>query len=123
MAPLLAPTPEERDEINRIIHGRVGVKRLQGRGSYARMKNAGRDAVVLGCTEIPLVMNDGNSPLPTSTRPGCSLARRCGAPWLRNRRLSQRSDSGWRCSHSPPAKFGSKARPHWRSAKGPLTDH
>ena len=36
----------------------------------ARMKDAGCDAVVLGCTEIPLIMNDANSPLPTldSTR-------------------------------------------------------
>ena len=35
-----------------------------------RMAEAGCDAVVLGCTEIPLIMNDGNSPLPTldSTR-------------------------------------------------------
>ncbi len=32
--------------------------------------NQGCDAVVLGCTEIPLIMNDENSPLPTldSTR-------------------------------------------------------
>jgi aspartate racemase len=35
-----------------------------------RMKDQGCDAVVLGCTEIPLIMNDTNSPLPTldSTR-------------------------------------------------------
>ena len=35
-----------------------------------RMKDKGCDAVVLGCTEIPLIMNDSNSPLPTldSTR-------------------------------------------------------
>ena len=35
-----------------------------------RMKQAGCDAVVLGCTEIPLIINDGNAPLPTldSTR-------------------------------------------------------
>ena len=34
------------------------------------MKKEGGDAVVLGCTEIPLLMNDTNSPLPTldSTR-------------------------------------------------------
>ncbi len=34
------------------------------------MQDAGCDAVVLGCTEIPLIMNDANSPLPTldSTR-------------------------------------------------------
>jgi aspartate racemase len=36
----------------------------------ARMKGEGCDAVVLGCTEIPLTMHDGNSPLPVldSTR-------------------------------------------------------
>ena len=35
-----------------------------------RMKDAGCDAVILGCTEIPLIMNDSNSPLPAldSTR-------------------------------------------------------
>ena len=34
------------------------------------MRDAGCDAVVLGCTEIPLVIVDSNSPLPTldSTR-------------------------------------------------------
>ena len=34
------------------------------------MKDEGCDAVALACTEIPLIMNDGNSPLPTldSTR-------------------------------------------------------
>jgi aspartate racemase len=35
-----------------------------------KMKREGCDAVILGCTEIPLLMNDENSPLPTldSTR-------------------------------------------------------
>jgi aspartate racemase len=35
-----------------------------------RLKSEGSDAVVLGCTETPLIMNDSNSPLPTldSTR-------------------------------------------------------
>lgn len=35
-----------------------------------RMKSQGCDAVILGCTEIPLIVNDANSPLPTldSTR-------------------------------------------------------
>jgi len=34
------------------------------------MRDAGCDAVILGCTEIPLIINDANSPLPTldSTR-------------------------------------------------------
>ena len=36
----------------------------------ARMKREGCDAVVLGCTELPLLINDTTSPLPTldSTR-------------------------------------------------------
>ena len=35
-----------------------------------QMKNQGCDAVVLGCTEIPLLVSDEDSPLPTldSTR-------------------------------------------------------
>jgi aspartate racemase len=39
-------------------------------GVITRFKQEGCDAVVLGCTEIPLLMNDSNSPLPTldSTR-------------------------------------------------------
>jgi aspartate racemase len=72
----MRPTPEERDEINRIIMDELvcGVFKPEAvtyfQRVYARMKDAGCDAVVLGCTEIPLIMNDANSPLPTldSTR-------------------------------------------------------
>jgi aspartate racemase len=37
---------------------------------FARLKGEGCDAVILGCAEIPLIMDDSNSPLPTldSTR-------------------------------------------------------
>ena len=37
---------------------------------FQRLKDLGCDAAVLGCTEIPLLVNDSNSPLPTldSTR-------------------------------------------------------
>jgi aspartate racemase len=46
----------------------AGVEYFQG--VIAKMKSAGCDAVVLGCTEIPLILSDANSPLPTldSTR-------------------------------------------------------
>ncbi|HEX4972357.1 MAG TPA: amino acid racemase [Steroidobacteraceae bacterium] len=72
----LRPTPAERDEINRIIMDELvcSVFKPQGIAYFqrvvARLKDEGCDAVVLGCTEIPLIMNDGNSPLPTldSTR-------------------------------------------------------
>jgi aspartate racemase len=72
----LRPTAAERDEINRIIMDELvyGIFNPEGIAIFqqviARMKGDGCDAVVLGCTEIPLIMNDENSPLPTldSTR-------------------------------------------------------
>jgi len=72
----LRPNPEEREEINRIIMEELtyGVFKPEAVAAFqriiGRMKAEGCDAVVLGCTEIPLLMNDGNSPLPTldSTR-------------------------------------------------------
>lgn len=72
----LRPTPAEREEINRLIMEELvrGVFTSQAiafhQNAIARMKDQGCDAVVLGCTEIPLIMNDNNSPLPTldSTR-------------------------------------------------------
>lgn len=70
------PTADEREAINRIIFGELvkGIFRPAAVATFQhamdRMKHEGCDAVVLGCTEIPLLMDDGNSPLPTldSTR-------------------------------------------------------
>jgi aspartate racemase len=70
------PSGVEREEINRIIMDELvyGVFKPEAvayfQGVIAGMKAEGCDAVVLGCTEIPLIMNDANSPLPTldSTR-------------------------------------------------------
>jgi aspartate racemase len=70
------PMSQERAEINRIIFEELvcGVFKPEAVATFqrviARMRDAGCDAVVLGCTEIPLIVNDGNSPLPTldSTR-------------------------------------------------------
>jgi aspartate racemase len=70
------PSTAERDEINRIIMDELvyGVFKPQAVAYFQRviggLGEAGCDAVVLGCTEIPLIMNDSNSPLPTldSTR-------------------------------------------------------
>jgi aspartate racemase len=72
----LPPEPAERDEINRIIFEELvrGVMNAAAvvyfQSVFRRMRAAGCDAVILGCTEIPLIMHDGNSPLPTldSTR-------------------------------------------------------
>ncbi|MDW5441152.1 aspartate/glutamate racemase family protein [Polaromonas sp. SM01] len=72
----LRPSHAERDETSRIIMDELvaGVFKPESVAYFqqvmTRMKNQGCDAVVLGCTEIPLIMNDANSPLPTldSTR-------------------------------------------------------
>lgn len=70
------PVDSECDEINRIIMDELvnGVFKPEAVACFqrviARMKEQGCDAVVLGCTEIPLIIDDTNSPLPTldSTR-------------------------------------------------------
>jgi aspartate racemase len=72
----LRPSPAERAEINRIIFEELIAGMFTPASVAAfqrvilRMKDEGCDAVILGCTEIPLIMNDDNSPLPTldSTR-------------------------------------------------------
>jgi aspartate racemase len=70
------PTPAEREEINRIIMEELvyGVFKPEAvaylQRTIRRMKDEGCDAVVLGCTEIPLLIDDSTSPLATldSTR-------------------------------------------------------
>ena len=70
------PDADERAEMDRIIMQELvyGVFRPQALAYFQRVierfKAQGCDAVVLGCTEIPLIVNDTNSILPTldSTR-------------------------------------------------------
>lgn len=70
------PTSDERETINRIIMNELvySVFRPEAVTEHQhvirRMKDDGCDAVVLGCTEIPLIINNQNSPLPVldSTR-------------------------------------------------------
>jgi aspartate racemase len=72
----MRPSATERDEINRIIMDELvcGIAKPEAVSYFqkviAQMAAKDCDAVVLGCTEIPLIMNDTNSPLPTldSTR-------------------------------------------------------
>ncbi|WP_323795454.1 aspartate/glutamate racemase family protein [Nisaea sp.] len=76
----IRPDPEEIIEISRIIMEELVPGRfLSGSISYfqaliERMKERGADSILLGCTEIPLIISDENSVLPTldSTR---TLAR------------------------------------------------
>jgi aspartate racemase len=70
------PNAQERADMNRIIMDELvyGVFRPESVAYFQRvverLKDERCDAVVLGCTEIPLIMDDSNSALPTldSTR-------------------------------------------------------
>ena len=72
----IRPSEQERIEINRIIMselvlGAFNQESIKYFQSVIRsMKDKGCDSVVLGCTEIPLIINNNNSPIPTldSTR-------------------------------------------------------
>jgi aspartate racemase len=72
----LRPSEAELEETNRIIMDELvyGVFKPESvayfQGVVQGFAERGCDAVVLGCTEIPLIMNDANSLLPTldSTR-------------------------------------------------------
>jgi aspartate racemase len=70
------PPEDERIEVGRLIMDELvcGIQSPRQvdylAGVIEGLERQGCDAVVLGCTELPLVMNDANSPLPTldSTR-------------------------------------------------------
>ncbi|WP_119169039.1 aspartate/glutamate racemase family protein [Algihabitans albus] len=72
----LRPEPDEREAIDRIIMEDLVYGRFKPEAvaTFQRVMSGlgdrGCDAVILGCTEIPLIVDDSNSPLPTldSTR-------------------------------------------------------
>jgi aspartate racemase len=72
---VVRPSPDERREINRIIMDELvrGIFKTEAVARFQQvighLRQAGCDAVVLGCTEIPLIINDSNSVLPTLDSP------------------------------------------------------
>lgn len=72
----ILPAADERREIGRIIMDELvyGVFKPESvafyQGVIERLQGEGCDVVISGCTEIPLIIDDTNSPLPTldSTR-------------------------------------------------------
>ena len=72
----VCPTKQQRQNINNIIFHELvrGIQKLESlfymQQTIEQLKNQGCDAVVLGGTEIPLLVADEDSPLPTldSTR-------------------------------------------------------
>ncbi|MCG7489508.1 amino acid racemase [Vibrio sp. Of14-4] len=65
------PSNEESDEIGRIIMAQLvyGIFKTESVTYFQkvirRLKDKGCDAIILGCTEIPLIIDDSNSVLPT----------------------------------------------------------
>ena len=84
----LRPNAAERAETNRIIMEELVYDRFKPESvayfqrAIARMKDQGCDAVILACTEIPLIISDANSALPTldSTRLLARAALRRAVP-------------------------------------------
>lgn len=84
---VVRPPPDERRHLSRIIMDELvlGVFKAESiehfQRAIDRLRTAGCDAVVLGCTEIPLIIGPGNSSLPTldSTRllARAALVRAC----------------------------------------------
>lgn len=70
------PPSDEREQMNRVIMDELVYGKFTAEGvrffqsTIERLKAQGCEAVILGCTEIPLIISDTNSVLPTldSTR-------------------------------------------------------
>ena len=66
----ITPTAAEQDEIHRIIFDELCLNRIRSESAryfydvIGRLKNEGAQGVILGCTEICLLVNETDSPLP-----------------------------------------------------------
>ena len=80
----VVPNADERERIDRIIFDELvnGIFTDESRSYFqqviARLQGQGCDAVVLGCTEIPLIIDDSTSRCRPSTRPAFWRERRSG---------------------------------------------
>jgi aspartate racemase len=68
---IIVPEPDEREFISRSIYGELSLGKVskETRDSYLRicrrhLERGDIDAVILGCTEIPLVLAEGDLPVP-----------------------------------------------------------
>ena len=76
MIKMVVPDAKDSERVNSVIFDELvpeGVTESSVKvlvDVVQKLKNAGCDAVILGCTELPLVLNMKNSPLPVvdSTR-------------------------------------------------------
>jgi len=69
---LIVPDADDRSTVHRVIYEELcrGVIRPESRAASAaiieRLGGAGAEAIVLGCTEITLLIGSGDVPLPVS---------------------------------------------------------
>lgn len=67
---VMVPETTEREEIHRAIYEELclGVRKPESADRFAtiiaRMRDEGAEAVILGCTEIGMIIDSANSPLP-----------------------------------------------------------
>ena len=95
------PEVRDRERINRIIFDELVYGRFEAgsrdylRGVIATLGERGCDAVVLGCTEIPLLISESDSPLPAldSTRILARAAIRAATGESEGRSPSDKSGS------------------------------
>jgi aspartate racemase len=82
---VMVPDRDDRETIHHVIYDELchGVAKPQSADAYckiiAKLKNSGAEAVILGCTEITMIVNEHNSPLPvfdtTSLHAKAAVAR------------------------------------------------
>jgi aspartate racemase len=67
---VLTPDERQRDDVHRIIYDELchGIVEAESRATYVRiiesLAQRGAQAVILGCTEITLLIGSADSPLP-----------------------------------------------------------
>lgn len=82
---VLVPNEPDQDLVSRIIYDELtlGILRPESRAEYLRvieeLKRRGAEGVILGCTEIGLLVTDEHSPLPVFDT--AVLHARAGALW------------------------------------------
>lgn len=66
----IPPSPEEQATVNAVIFEQIIPARVTRQGTQrvldviAQLRERGADAVILGCTELPIVVTERNTPLP-----------------------------------------------------------
>ena len=120
---VVTPDAAERDYINDVIFDELcaGVFKPQSRRRFEQIidrlvKEEGAEGVILGCTEIPLLMKETDVTCRPSTRRGCTPPPRCGTPWGSDRAVA--TAAAWRSEACLEGAFRAGVRPTTRLVEG-----